>query len=284
MNDPRPPASADFGPPEKSPLRMTFGIILQFVLVPLVIVGILVAFFVLGGVLLGGGDRPEDYINKVRTRSGREAWQAAYELSVLLARDEKARENPELTDKIIRAFRDSGGKAPEIRRYLVLAMGQMKSPDAGPALMEALEDSDPETRGYAVWALGASGTTEAVPRLLPLLSDSDPGLRKVTAYALGHLKAASATPELEALLNDPHQDVQWNAALALAQIGGRAGLPLLHRMMDRSYLASIGDLSDGQRQEAMVNAIRAVGLLRDLGQLVAVQGALELLGAWSSPQ
>ncbi len=296
MTEPGSSSTPGLGAPEKSPLSLTFSVLMQFVLVPLVIVGVLVAFFVLGGVILGGGDEPEDYLNKVRTGSGRESWQAAYELSVLLARDEKARKDPELARQVILAFRDSGGKAPEIRRYLVLAMGQLRTPEAAPALLEALQDNDPETRGYAAWALGASETREAIPGLVPLLSDADPGLRKVAAFALGHLKATEAIPDLEGLLNDPQHDVRWNAALALARIGSPSGLPVLHRMLDRAYLGSVPDLSDEQRQEAMINAMRAAGLLKNpesralIDELsrsdedIKVQrAALELLEGWPNP-
>src|SRR5690349_21797841 len=86
--------------PAPKPLGMSFGVLMQFVILPMTIVAILVGFFVLGGVLFGGGDHAEDYLNRIRSRSGREAWQAAYELSVLLARDEKVRKDPALADQV----------------------------------------------------------------------------------------------------------------------------------------------------------------------------------------
>jgi HEAT repeat protein len=257
-------------------------------------VAILVGFFVLGGVLFGGGDDPEDYLNRIRSRSGREAWQAAYELSVLIARDEKVRKDPALAAQVARAFQDSENGDVQLRRYLALALGQMGQPAATPVLLDALGDSDPETRGYAIWALGASGDTAAVDALIPLLSSEDPGIRKLTAYALGHLGAKRVIPLLLPLLNDATDDVRWNAALALARLGDPAALPTLRQMLDRSYLAGVAGMDDAQRQEAMINAIKALALLEDPSSRSLVldvskndpdlkvrETAIRVLGTWN---
>jgi HEAT repeat protein len=249
--------------PARQPLRMTFGVVMQFIILPMTIVAILVGFFVLGGVLFGGGDSAEDYLNRIRSRSGREAWQAAYELSVLLAKDEKIRKDPALAEQVARAFHDAAGRDVQLRRYLALALGQMGTPGATPVLVDALSDDDPETRGYAVWAIGASGDTTAIDALLPLLSSEDSGLRKVTAYAHGHLGASRVVPQVQPLLNDPVDDVRWNAALALAQLGNREGVETLRQMIDRAYLSGVTGMSEPQRQEVMINAIKALSRLKD---------------------
>jgi len=275
---------------------MTLGVIMQFIILPMTIVAILVGFFVLGGVLFGGGDDPEDHLNRIRSRSGREAWQAAYELSVLLAKDEKLRSDPALAEKVARAFHDAAGKDVQLRRYLALALGQMGNEVSNPVLVEALSDGDPETRGYVVWALGASRDTSVVQHLLPLLSEDDPGLRKVTAFALGHLGVRRATPALEPLLNDRTDDVRWNAALALAQLGSRSGLFVLRSMLDRESLSKVSGLSAPQRQEAMINAMKAIALLDDREtrptierlskedpDLKVRENAMRLLEQWRAP-
>jgi HEAT repeat protein len=235
---------------------------MQFVVLPMTIVAILVGFFVLGGVLFGGSEKPEDYLNRIRTQSGREAWQAAYELSVLLAKDDKVRKDSALAESVARIFQESQNKDVQLRRYLALALGQMASPGTTSILVEALKDGDPETRGYVVWALGAAGARSAVPHLLPQLKDADAGIRKVTAYTLGHLRAEEAALHVLPLLNDVQSDVQWNAAIALAQMGRRDGLPILLQMLDREYLVKVPDLSEAQRRDAMISALKAVGLLR----------------------
>ena len=80
-------------------------------------------------------------------------------------------------------------------------------------------------------------------------------------------------------MNDPVEDVAWNAALALARRGDRSGLPLLARMLDRSYLESVRrpdesgqprGLTEGQKQEAILNALSAIARLRDQEHLAAL--------------
>ena len=262
MSDPTltPPSPAA---PARRPLSMSLGVIMQFIVVPMTIVAILVGFFVLGGVLFGGGDDAEDHLNRIRAGKGRESWQAAYELSVLLAKDEALRNDTALAEKVAKAFRDAAGRDVQLRRYLALALGQMGNEVSTPVLVDALNDDDPETRGYAVWALGASRDTSVVSHLLPLLDEDDPGLRKLTAYALGHLGVPRSIDKLKPLLHDPVDDVRWNAALALAQLGDASGAPVLREMLDRERLQGVNGLSDAQRQEAMINAMKALVLLRD---------------------
>ena len=73
----------------------------------------------------------------------------------------------------------------------------------------------------------------------------------------------SAPPSLEAVLEDEVVDVQWNAALSLGQMRDRAALPVLYRMLDRDYLDRVEGITPEQKQEAMVNAIRALVILED---------------------
>lgn len=262
MSDPTltPPSAAG---PARQPLRMSLGVVMQFIVVPMTIVAILVGFFVLGGVLFGGGDDAEDHLNRIRAGKGRESWQAAYELSVLLAKDEALRNDTALAEKVAKAFRDAAGRDVQLRRYLALALGQMGNEVSTPVLVDALNDDDPETRGYAVWALGASRDTSVVGHLLPLLEEEDAGIRKLTAYALGHLGVPRSIERLKPLLHDSAADVRWNTALALAQLGDATGAPVLREMLDRQRLQGVDGLSDAQRQEAMINAMKALVLLRD---------------------
>jgi HEAT repeat protein len=91
----------------------------------------------------------------------------------------------------------------------------------------------------------------------------------MAAYVLGRLGLPAAVPRLKVLLEDSATDVRWNAAIALAELGDPAGLPVLRSMLDRASLARI-PLAGDQAEAAMVNAAKAIALLRD-------QGSLELL-------
>jgi epoxyqueuosine reductase len=50
-------------------------------------------------------------------------------------------------------------------RNVAVALGNLKSPEAVPALIAALDDVEPLVRGHAAWALGEIGIQPAVDAL-----------------------------------------------------------------------------------------------------------------------
>ena len=74
------------------------------------------------------------------------------------------------------------------------------------------------------------------------------------------------------LAEDKVADVRWNAAIALAELGDASGLPVLRSMIDRSALArQAPQLSSDQAEAAMVNALKALTLLKDAGTLPQIE-------------
>lgn len=263
-----------------------------------------VAIYVLFGLIASEGKTPSDYLDEIRMgRAG--AWETAYRLSRLLAEERTAPHDPRFVQDLVVLFESSRDADPRVRRYLALALGEVRDPRGVGALLGALHDTDAQTAIFAAWGLGRIGDRSAAPGLLLLLDHADPGLRKIAAYALGALDAPEALAPLRGLLHDPVEDVAWNAALALARRGDRAGLPLLVRMLDRDYLERIRradetgrpqGLTEDQKEEAMRNALRSIVLLRDTGHLDTVrllrdsdpnlrvrQAAFEALAALESP-
>ena len=95
-------------------------------------------------------------------------------------------------------------------------------------------------------------------------------MRKMAAYVLGRLGRKEAVPRLRVLLEDSATDVRWNAAIALASLGDPSGLPVLHTMIDRTSLARLS-LTGDQVEAAMVNALKALALLRNPESLALIQ-------------
>jgi HEAT repeat protein len=85
----------------------------------------------------------------------------------------------------------------------------------------------------------------------------------MAAYVLGQLGDPRAIPRLKVLAEDRVADVRWNAAIALAELKDGSGLPVLRSMIDRSSLARQAELTSDQTEAAMVNALKALSLLRD---------------------
>jgi len=86
----------------------------------------------------------------------------------------------ELTDEQFRTrFKGNPIRRPKRRGFLrnvAVALGNLGSVEAIPALAKALSDSDPLVRGHSAWALGRIGTMEARMALIDALrreTDSD---------------------------------------------------------------------------------------------------------------
>jgi HEAT repeat protein len=259
-------------PPEEEPppRQRTPFLVLQFFIFPMAIVAICVLVFVLFGLIASEGRGARDYLNEVRTGSANRRWQAAFELSkVLQAGKDPALRDPSFIAEVARVFDESAGDDPRVRRYLAVTLGRLGDRRAVPVLLKALEEpaagasADPDTRIYAVWALGVIGDAEALPRLLALASSQDPGLRKAAVYALGAFASNESGEVLAKALTDSVEDVRWNAALALARRGDTRAAPVLLQMMDRAHLSQVTDLSEPQREEAMLEAVKLAANVPD---------------------
>jgi epoxyqueuosine reductase len=83
----------------------------------------------------------------------------APQLIPLLGLDEKTFRRRFRGSPILRAKRRG------FLRNVAIALGNSKSPEALPALIHALDDTDALVRGHAAWALGRIGSSQAVTAL-----------------------------------------------------------------------------------------------------------------------
>ncbi|HZI63238.1 MAG TPA: HEAT repeat domain-containing protein [Thermoanaerobaculia bacterium] len=255
-----PPSAPPAPERREGPLRLVFGLFV----VPLIVVLLCVAVFIGFGWVAYERQGVSDYLNDLQSFWPNRRWQAAYELSKILAADPEALNNePGAVAEVRRQFADAVSD-PRVRRYLALVLGRTRDRQALPLLTQAAAASnpDPETRIYALWSLGAIGDPAALPALREALTDSDAGVRKTAAFALGSLGDPRAVSNLEPLLADPVPDVRWNAALALARLGSPAGVAVLEQMLDRSLLAQVPGITSEQQEEAMISAIGALAAAR----------------------
>ena len=240
-------------------------LIARFFLLPLLVVLAAVGIFFVFSLMTFERRGPRDYLQEVRGGSANRRWQAAFELSRSLGTVSDA-ERPVLAAETLRVFEGLSPKRPDdvpVRRYLALVLGRLGDRSAVPALVAAASDPDVDTRLYAVWALGRIGDPAGVEPVLAASQSEDPALRKMAAYVLGQFGDKRAIPRLAVLAEDRTADVRWNAAIALGQLGDRTGLPVLRSMIDRATLARQAELSSDQTEAAMINALKALALLKD---------------------
>jgi HEAT repeat protein len=271
--EPPPPADENADDAIEEP-RGAGRLIARFFLLPLLVVGAAVGVFLVFNLMTFERRSPRDYLQEVRGGTANRRWQAAFELSRSLP-NLPPEERAELTMETLRIFESLSPKRPDdvpVRRYLVLVLGRLGEPAALPALEAAAKDPDPDTRLYAVWALGKIGDKAALPTVLEASSSEDAGARKMAAYVVGQLGDPAAIPRLQVLAEDRVADVRWNAAIALAELGDASGLPVLRSMIDRDALARQAEsLSSDQAEAAMVNALKALTLLKDAGTLPQIE-------------
>lgn len=238
-------------------------VVFRFILIPLVVVGIVVGIILLFGQVALKEKSVKDYLYDIRTGSQSERWQAAYQLSNMLANSKKdyaadaKRELPE----IMLIF--SEAKDPKIRQYLALAMGRLQDPRAIPALQKSINDEDSQTVIWSLWAMGNIGDKASVPLILEKLESEDSGIRIMSAYVLGALGDPRAIPPLQGHLDDSDAEVGWNSAIALARMKDASGSKVLLQLLDRNYLKDFPQMNEQNKQDLMVNAIVAADKLND---------------------
>jgi HEAT repeat protein len=258
-------------PPNRNPLAAAPALAVQFFLIPLAVVGLTVMVYVGFRSLLVDDHSAQEYLTEIRTGGSSRRWPAAYELSRMMA-DPKVRADRTLGPALVKAFEDSKGDDPRVRRYIALALGRLDPPlppKAVADLSASLADPDSEARISTIWALGSSGDPSVVPKLEPLYASGDAGIRKIVVYALGALPGDAQLGTLRAALQDSAPDVRWNAAIALARHGNHEGVPVVRQMLDRGYVEAVvkRDVRQDEDQDpvadVMIGGLRAAAALKD---------------------
>lgn len=225
---------------------------LQFVAIPLVIVGVAVGLYVGINLMVGTGPKTAaDFVRVLQSDTIKRRWQAAYELSNRIAVGEVPAEfrDPQLLNALCETLASARAQEEDPPKVAVLVLGilrRLKEPSTLPAVRAAVDDPHPWIRSHAIVTLGAMKDEESRSRIVALAKSDDPGTRQASLEALAtldqvegvpfHLSAETRRLALEQL-GDAAEDVRFTAALVLADAGMKeAALPVLRRMLDRSYL------------------------------------------------
>lgn len=122
---------------------------------------------------------------------------------------------------------------PETRMYAAQALGELRTPEAGPPLLAALSDPDVNVRYHVIEALGKVGYRPAIPALLEVLRTGDFYLAFPAIAALQAMPARQAVP---ALLDGLEDEVLGSAAAeALGDCGDLSVVPALVAWLEREH-------------------------------------------------
>jgi HEAT repeat protein len=283
--------------PVERPVRRG-TLVLQFFLVPLLIVVGAVGIFLFFGMLAGGKATPAEHLEQVRTGSDSVQRQAAHQLGVLLKAERErvdARRDPDtppfwaepgFREGLARAFVDSfPDKSVERRQFLALALGKVGDPELLPVLADhagptaAGKPNPVAVRYYVVSALGDLRTDRVVPALAGVLrdakADDEEPLRALAVVALSRRDTPASREALRfALERDASAYVRAEAGAALARFGDPAGADEVARLLDESWVraqverrpASGRDAAEGSTDRVLLRrAFLANGLRGALG-------------------
>jgi HEAT repeat protein len=258
---------AGIGQTPESSQRGDASIVTQFFLLPLAVVAGLVGIFLLFTMATRKTPTARDYLQTMRAGRFNQRWQAAFELSNLLKKGDISAKDPALAHALVETFEQSVANPeedPRVKRYLALALGDLRSPEAVGPLQKAAKSQDADTRLCALWGLAQLEATDSKEVFVECLADTDPAVRSVCAYGLGK-SGNVGLPELSALLRDTVPEVRWNAALSLARNGDAAGERILVEMLDRKYLDSFSGLGGSEKADLIINAMRGLKHLKSKG-------------------
>lgn len=268
----------------------------QFFLVPLLIVLACTGIYLFFSYLVGERGSPEEWLQAIRSGGRHSRIQAMHQLVVeLRRRHADDRQDPAMLQPLLATYQalpaeDRDQEDRHVRISLIGCLGLLRNPRAAEPLMEIVEKHpDAEVKSAAIESLGALKAVSAAPLLIKLLDHESSAVRKYATFNLAAIAAPKkrgeepvvpeAMPHLRRKLDDPRPEVQWNAATSLAVfLGDNAGIPVLHRMLDRTHLESVIG-ADGRANDLAVHALQqacqAVAALKDATALDALSKVAE---------
>ena len=132
-----------------------------------------------------------------------------------------------------------------MRKQAAFALSEIGSPQAVPALLEALKDASPDVREQAAFALGEIGDERANDALMAALKDGTADVRRQAAFALGQL----AGRERDGLHPNPNPNPIRIPTRTPTPIRTRRGpsRPLGRRLPNRRRSSRCGSAAVGSR-------------------------------------
>jgi HEAT repeat protein len=174
----------------------------------------------------------------LKVRETRTAWEAAYALLQLNARDRIPEIAPLLKD-------GEGSLRPNVLHVLL----HLGSREHAPLVAPFLADEDPTVALAAVTALGRFRAREYADKVASFLEAEDPGHRQAAITALAEMGDRDKAGKIAERLSDTHTLVRWEAVRALG------------RLKAREYAGQIVSMADENGAQAPVlDAMGALGM------------------------
>jgi len=263
--------SAQSGEKEKS----FFGIIIHsFFIIPFLIAVFALLLFAAVRILTHEPHTVYDYLNDVKTGALTKRWQAAFELSKILANADLIPKEERFIDELKNAFDQARHDDNRVRQYLALAMGRTGNQIFVAPLVGALKHEKQENLYAVIYALGMLRDKSSAVVIHPFLEYPESKIRLAAVIALGSMGNQDSIALIKKVLNDSEPNVQWDAAIALAKMGDTSGKEILLKLFDRPYLSGFKRIDAQEQNHILLVALEAAANLNDpqLDQAIAHLG------------
>ncbi len=241
-----------------------FGVIIHsFFVVPFLIAVFGILLFAAVRLLTLEQHTVYDYLNDVKTGGLTKRWQAAFELSKILANPKFVPGEDRFNAELISAFNHAKHDDDRVRQYLALAMGRTGNPQFTEPIIKSLNGESDENLYFLIYALGMLRDKKATGVILPYLESPSAKIRLISVIALGDIADPTSAGALKKVLFDAEPNVQWDAAIALAKMKNPAGRDILLKLLDRGYLSKFSEVDNEEKNRVLKVAIQASALLGD---------------------
>ena len=252
--EPNPPVPQEIPETEKSFFNV---IIHSFFVIPFLIAVFCILLFTAGHLLTREQQTVYDYLNDIKVGGATKRWQAAFELSKILATPAFVPQDDRFVSEMIKACKESEHDDPRVRQYLALAMGRTGKSEFLPPLLQHIEKEKEENLYAIIYALGMLREKRAVSTLSQYSAHPNPRIRSGVAVSLGVIGDYGAKEILKKALNDSEPNVKWGAALSLAQMNDASGKEILLKLLDRKYLSGFSAIDPQEQNQIFGGDCRA---------------------------
>ncbi len=250
--------------PEQKPEKSLFGVIVHsFFVVPFLIAVFSVLLFAAVRILTIEKQTVYDFLSDVKNGGSTKRWQAAFELSKILANPNLVPQDPKFDHELIKAFQQSQHDDNRVRQYLALAMGRTGHEQCVDPLVEALKNEKEENLYSVIYALGLLKAQKAAPVISTYLDHPNSRIRLVSVMALGNINDPASINLLKRTLNDSEPNVQWDSAISLAKMKDLCGKEILLKLLDRSYLSKFNEIDPEEQTHVILVTMEVSRQLND---------------------
>ncbi|OED37037.1 hypothetical protein AB834_02290 [PVC group bacterium (ex Bugula neritina AB1)] len=235
----------------------------SFFVVPFIIAVMAVLLFTGVKILTSEKKTADDHLQAIRDGGRTKRWQAAFELSKIIASGKERISEESFVKEMILTFDKSIHDDKRVRDYLALAMGRSKDKRYIKPLLKALTNREDLSILSVIYSLGLLEASSAAPEIAKFAKNKDIETRLVSIIALGNMKGLIAKEALLEALTDPEPNIQWDAAIGLAKQADLRSKNLLSKMLNRDYWDRFKNVDRREQNQAMIVAINCVPLLKD---------------------